>query len=112
MSASALSVVMEDLGSLPLRVATATASVGASATPMSRAAPQMLTPTSSCRIPATPKAVTMTSRVPVRIMPRMRVRASRQEVLRASEEHDGQEDFEDDAAAGQYSELRAVRGRA
>ena len=85
MSASALRVVMEDLGSLPLRVATATASVGASATPMSSAAAQLLTPMNSCRIPATPKAVTMTSRVPVRIMPRMRLRASRHEVLRASQ---------------------------
>ena len=85
MSASALRVVMEDLGSLPLRVATATASVGASATPMSSAAPQALTPMSSCKIPATPKAVTITSSVPVRITPRMRLRASRHEVLRASQ---------------------------
>ena len=85
MRASALSVVIEDLGSLPFNVATSTASVGASAVPMMSAADQLETPTKACSTQAMANAVKTTSRVPVRRIPRRRARASRHEVFRVSQ---------------------------
>ena len=84
MSDSAFRMVMDDLGSLPLRVATAVASVGARAAPMMRATPQSV-PKKKFSVQAITAAVKMTSSVPVRMMPRMNLRISRQEVLRASQ---------------------------
>lgn len=85
MSASALRVVIADFGSLPFNVATATASVGASAAPMMSATDQLETPTNTCTTQATVNAVKTTSSVPVRRIPRSRVRTSRHDVFRVSQ---------------------------
>ena len=84
MSDSALSTVMERLGSFPLSVATAVASVGARAAPMISAVPQSIWK-KWVRTPAMANAVTMTSTVPEIMITRRLFRTSRSEVLRASQ---------------------------
>lgn len=75
---------MERLGSLPLSVATAVASVGARAAPMISAVPQSIWK-KRVRIPAIANAVTMTSTVPEVMIARRLFRTSCSEVLRVSQ---------------------------
>ena len=83
-SDSALSTVIERLGSLPLSVATAVASVGASAAPMMSAVPQSM-PKMLLSAQAIASAVATTRVVPEVTMARKLLRTSRREVPRASQ---------------------------